>query len=503
MSGRFFDAVRSSIGDAAVDVSADARARYGRNRLPGGDRLPDGVLSPSSTEEVAAVVRLANEHEVTLWPTSTGQNLGLGEFSPVRSGQVVLHPGRRMDRVVEVDERLGYAVVEPGVTFRGLRAELARRGDGLMLSGTSGPPDGSILGNALDRGAGYTPYFDHFGMLCGLEIVLPDGSVLHTGDGALPGSPSRYLNKSGFGPLLDGLFSQSNYGIVTRAAIWLMPRPPVIRTFGFAFPEDEDLAEIIELVRPVKLTNAVPTLVKVTSDVYGFATEETYPYHRTDGATPLPDALRRELRDKHHTGAWLVSGALYGPSEEAVAPGIERMRAHFGASGKAKYLCHEEMLANPVLKIHVDTFSGEPTDRELGLLDWRPGGGATWFLPATPMVGEAAEVHQRTSRRILADHGFEYAVEFVCGPRAARALHIVLFNREDPNEVTRANRAYDALVAAYDELGCPIGRAPTDRQEWAMRRLPDLRRVTSTLKSALDPNGVLAPGKYGIPQATA
>jgi len=156
------------------------------------------------------------------------------------------------------------------------------------------------------------------------------------------------------------------------------------------------------------------------------------------------------------------------------------------------------MIADPVLKIHVDTFSGEPTDAELGMLDWRPGGGATWFLPATPMIGEIAQQQQEVSRRILGEHGFEYAVEFVCGPRAARALHIVIFNREDPDDVARMDAAYAALVEAYDTMGYPIGRTPVDRQEWAMRRLPQLRHVTSAVKSALDPQGVIAPGKYGI-----
>jgi 4-cresol dehydrogenase (hydroxylating) len=498
MSMKFFDAVRSSIGAHAVDVSNEVRTKYGHNRLPGGDRLPSGVISPASTEDVATVVRLANEHGITLWPTSTGHNFGMGEFSPVRDGQVVVHLGNRMNRILEVDERLGYALVEPGVTFRELRAELARRGDKLMISATSGPPDGSILGNALDRGAGYTPYFDHFGMLCGLEVVLGDGSVLQTGDGTLPGSKNRFVNKSSFGPLLDGLFSQSNYGIVTQAAIWLMPRPPVIRAFAFAFGEDSDLEQIIELVRPLKMNNVVPTLIKVTSDAYGFATEETYPYDRTAGDGPLPEHLRKELQAKHGTGAWLVSGALYGASEEAVAPVIERMRTLFEGTGNATYFAHEQMLVNPVHKIHIDTFSGEPTNSELGLLNWRKGGGATWFLPATPMIGEVAQLQHETSRRILNEHGLEYMVEFVCGPRAARALHIVIFNREDPDEIERVNAAYEALTRAYDDLGYPIGRTPTDRQESAMKRLPKFRRVTTAIKATLDPNSVIAPGKYGI-----
>jgi 4-cresol dehydrogenase (hydroxylating) len=69
---------------------------------------------------------------------------------------------------------------------------------------------------------------------------------------------------------------------------------------------------------------------------------------------------------------------------------------------------------------------------------------------------------------------------------------------EDPDEVARTEAAYEALVAAYDELGYPIGRTSTDRQEWAMQRLPEFRRLTSDMKSALDPKGSIAPGKYGI-----
>ncbi|HEY0574891.1 MAG TPA: hypothetical protein VGD73_12385 [Pseudonocardia sp.] len=96
-----------------------------------------------------------------------------------------------------------------------------------------------------------------------------------------------------------------------------------------------------------------------------------------------------------------------------------------GASGRATYLPHEQVAASPVLAIHLDTFSGEPTEAELGLLDWRFGGGATWFLPATPMIGEVAAAQQRVSLDILSRFGFERCVEFVCGGtpayRSARA----------------------------------------------------------------------------------
>jgi 4-cresol dehydrogenase (hydroxylating) flavoprotein subunit len=160
-------------------------------------------------------------------------------------------------------------------------------------------------------------------------------------------------------------------------------------------------------------------------------------------------------------------------------------------------LSHEQIESSRIFRIHLDTFSGEPTESGLGLLNWRPGGGATWFLPATPMVGEIALQHQELSRRTLTEHGFEYIVEFVCGPRVARALHII-YNRSDEGERNRMRDCYAALVKAYDEIGYPIGRTPTDWHELAMRRLPELRRVCCAIKGALDPNGVIAPGKYGI-----
>ena len=75
---------------------------------------------------------------------------------------------------------------------------------------------GSVIGNTVDRGVGYTPYGDHFGMHCGFEIVLANGEVIRTGMGAMPGSNTWQLFPYGFGPYSDGLFTQSNFGIVTK-----------------------------------------------------------------------------------------------------------------------------------------------------------------------------------------------------------------------------------------------------------------------------------------------
>ncbi len=496
-STEFFTAVTEALGSDAVDTTDATRDRYGANGLPQGPRRPAGVLYPASTEDVQLIVHAARKHGMTLWPISTGQNVGEGNASPVREGQVVLHLGKRMNKILEINDELGYVVLEPGVTFRALRAELARRGDTLMLSGTSGPPDGGPLGNAMDRGAGYTPYFEHFGMSCGMKVVLGDGSVLRTSDGEIKGTKSSHINKYGFGPALDGIFTQSNFGIVTELGMWLMPRPPVTRSFVFTFPDDDDLAEIFDIIRPLKMNNVVPTTVKVTHSLYAISTQMTYPHDRAGGATPLPTAVRKELEQEYGTGAWTVSGAFYGPTVEALQPMIERVRGLFEASGKATYVSHEQALANPMFKIHLDTFTGEPTEEEIPLHDWC-GSGCIWMILTTPMIGSVANEHQEMSRRVLAEHGLDYQTEFVCGPRICKALHGISFDPDDPADRKRAEDAFRALIANYDDAGFPPGRMPTSFQEEAMERLPELKRITGAIKKALDPDGVIAPGKYGI-----
>jgi 4-cresol dehydrogenase (hydroxylating) len=202
----FFSVTADTLGADGVNRSAETVQRYGENTMPGGDRPPAGVVYPGSTADVQAIVRAANKHHVPLYPISTGNNIGLGSRSASAAGQVVVDLGRRMDRILEIDDKLAFAVVEPGVSYQALYDELVRRGNRLMLDVTSGPPQGGMIGNALDKGAGYTPYFDHFGFSCGLEVVLGNGEVLRTGDGALDCKDlvNWHTSKYSFGPILMG-----------------------------------------------------------------------------------------------------------------------------------------------------------------------------------------------------------------------------------------------------------------------------------------------------------
>jgi 4-cresol dehydrogenase (hydroxylating) len=282
--------------------------------------------------------------------------------------------------------------------------------------------------------------------------------------------------------------------------VWLLPRPPAVRSFHFAFPEDDDLEQIIELCRPMKLSNFVPSLFRVANDLYLCGSEGESPeYASSRGKRAISDEGRRALREHFKLGAWNVSGAFYGPSMAALDPMIQRVRDHFGQNGKARYIAHEAAAAIPPLQVAINAFSGIPSLGELGLLKWRPGGGNLWFLPGTPMDGKVANEFQRICRKIYEDHGLDYTVMNVCGPRFARGLHVITFNREDDDERKRADACYRKMSQAVGERGVFVGRAPIDYHDFHMAQaMPAYRDACNAIKSALDPMGVVAPGRYGI-----
>lgn len=498
----FLAAVTAALGADAVNNSAAERADVGRHTLPAPDHLPDAVLYPASTADVETIVKLANEHRVALFPISTGRNLGLGSRTPMAPGQVVVELGKRMNTIVEINDDLGYAVVEPGVTFNTMYDELTRRGSALMMSPTAGPPDGSLLGNAVDKGGGAGPLGSHFDNVCGMEIVLGNGDVVRTGDGGIASDthPNWHVTKYSFGPALDGLFTQSNYGIVTRVGLWMMQRPAHIRMFFFAFPDDEDLGEIVDLIRPLKSSQAVPTMIRATNDLYLISSQQKHPRHDAAGKiTPLTDAERRELQKKHGVGAWMVSGALYGASAAAVEPALERVKAHFLRSGKARYIPAEEAEPRAIFQAAINSNSGRPAGGELQMLKWRPGDGAIWMTPGARMDGAAVNAFQRGCRAAAAEFGLEYMASFVCGQRFARGIHAILYNRDDPEEAARADRCYRKMCDVFRSAGVFVGRAPTIYQDYHQnQRTPEIVRACNAIKRALDPNGVIAPGRYGI-----
>jgi 4-cresol dehydrogenase (hydroxylating) len=145
------------------------------------ERVASAVVAPDSVEQVCEVMRIANAASVPIYPISTGKNLTYGGSAPAYSGSVILDL-KRLNRILEVSERNAFALVEPGVSYFDLYRHIRKRGLKLWID-CPDPDWGSLIGNSLDYGAGYTnaPYRDHFEAHCGMEVVLAEASCCAPG----------------------------------------------------------------------------------------------------------------------------------------------------------------------------------------------------------------------------------------------------------------------------------------------------------------------------------
>ena len=316
----FYDALGTN--DSAVQVLGDAQLRViarelvetGRGIDPG--HVVDHVGHRHAVEQVQQVVRIANKYRTPLYPISTGKNYGYGGAAANLRGSVIVDL-KRMNRILQVDDERHFALVEPGVSYFDLYRHIRERGMKLWID-CPDPGWGSLVGNALDHGVGYTvnPYRDHFEAHCGMEVVLANGDVYRTGMGGVEGSNTWQIFKWGYGPTLDGMFTQANYGITTKMGFWLMPKPPVYKPFEVIFDNEEDIVEIVDILRPLRMSGTIPNSVVIANVLWeaGSAHLTRAQYITEPGHTP--DEILKKMQDDTGMGAWNLYAALYGTQEQ-------------------------------------------------------------------------------------------------------------------------------------------------------------------------------------------
>lgn len=483
------------VGDRHVSVSPAELVPYAHDVIMVPPTWPSAVVRPSSVEEVQQVVRIAYRLGIPLWPTSTGKNIAYGRMMAVDPGNVVLDLAR-MNRILEVNEHLAYAVVEPGVTYAQLYKYLRDHSLPLWLDPPATAPGAGPLGNTVERGVGYTPYGEHFLFSCGMEVVLPDGRLLRTGSGALPGSRTWHVFKWGFGPYLDGLFTASNYGVVTKLGVWLMPEPPAYRPILMTLEREEDIVAVMDFLRPLKISHVLPSAVVVAHALLALAAEAEYPWHLTGGTRPVSEDWIRDEAQKRMLGMWNVAGCVYGTPaivRELTDLVLQKARAELP---QATVLDVEEARQSPYWDHKVRNMTGVPSMVEYSRLSWR-GGGNAFIAPVVPLFGAEARTHMEIARPIFWKHGFDYIGEFIAATRDQH--HVMMLLHKQPDEMERAWRCYRELTDAFCDRGYLPYRTNVAFMEHTMSRLdPVFREVCLQIKRALDPRGILAPGKNGI-----
>ncbi len=488
---------RTILGKGNVLVEAEQLAPYTKIMMPvdESEHTPSAAITPASVEQIQAILAVCTRYKVPVWPISTGRNLGYGSAAPATRGQVVLDL-KRMNRIIEVDADLCTALVEPGVTYRQMHDYLKENEIPLWLDPPGSSALAGILGNALDRGVGYTPYGDHFLFQCGMEVVLANGELLRTGMGSIPNSNTWQVFKWGYGPYLDGLFTQSNFGIVTKLGMWLLPQPPAFKPFVVRFNEEGDINKIVETLRPLRIAMVIPNAVVIAGALWeAGAFLKRSDYYEGPGA--ISDAAVRKIMKQHELGQWNLYAALYGTPEQ-IDVNWKIVHGAFTAAG-GEVLTEEQVGDSPIFSYRRDLMRGDMNLQEFGLYNWRGGGGSIWFSPVSQSRGSETHKQMAMAKGILAEFGLDYVGEFIVGWRDMHHIIDLLYDRSDPEQMKNAYACYDKLLDVFAKEGYGTYRTNTAFMGKVAQAYGSAQQnINQRLKQALDPDGIIAPGKSGI-----
>ncbi|AUC62312.1 4-cresol dehydrogenase (hydroxylating) [Cyanobacterium sp. HL-69] len=486
------------------------------------------VLRPSNSQEIKKCLHIANEHKIPIYPVSTGKNWGYGSKVPTGDGCALMEL-KKMNKIIDFNEELGYVTIEPGVTQQQLYEFLQEKKSNLWLDCNASSVESSLIGNTMERGFGHTPYGDHFAQVCGMEVVLPTGEIIHTGFGKFENATAAPVYRWGLGPYLDGLFTQSNFGIVTQMTFWLMPAPEYFEAFFFSVERDDQLADLIDALRPLRLDGTIKSAVHIGNNYKVLCALRQYPWEEAKGVTPLPDEVLNQFAKDWDFGAWNGSGGIYGTKKQVAEAKRLINNALKGKVRRIQFLDDRTIkiadgIAKPFQKItgsHLPELldlmhpvyglmKGVPTSTQLASTYWRKktpipenpdpdrdGCGLIWCAPVAPLLGKHGAKINQIVRETLLKYGFEPQQSITL--LTERVLDCVIsigYDRDIQGEDQRALECYDELMDKLTSSGYYPYRLGIHSMKTMAKGEDSYNQLLRQLKSTLDPNNILSPGRY-------
>ncbi len=461
---------------------------------------PFCIATPQNESQIISLLAICREYHLCVYTLSKGKNFGYGDALGTAPGQVILDLGL-MNKIVNVDATLAYATIQPGVTQQQLANFLRENKIPLQLDVTGAGLDASIVGNILERGFGHSDYGDRFSRIVRLKILLADGTVIETGFGAYKNAKAINTYRYGVGPILDGVFSQSNFGIITELTFELMPQPEALEMFIFSTKNPQQLSSLVDTVRRLRLDGVVNSAIHIANKA-------------------------RAVGEKENklAGAWNASGSITGPATlvNAKKKVIKQYFRKYCNNYRLVFINEFRLkllrIAERVLKIPVydavksvfDLQKGVPTDDHIRtLLNNDSITSASiqasslthffeWINAVCPSDSKSVDLMIKILSDLFQEANYEFRVTLTAvNPRTFILISNITFS----NVKDEMDRAYAFKKKCYATLAAQ-GFFPYRSGSGSFDILPEydanLHLLLQKIKKVMDPHGILAPGKYNI-----
>lgn len=475
-----------------------------------------GIIEVKNKESLTEIVGAANEFKVSLHPYSQGCNWGYGSKLP-SSNNCVLLDLSFLKKIIDIDEEHGIATIEPGVTQIELADQLTKLKSSYFFDVTGSGMNTSIIGNALERGIAYGS--QRVSQVLGMRIILGSGLEFSTGFGDYDKKVLDGCYSYGLGPSLDGLFFQSNFGIVTEMKIRLNRRPEGMKVFSITVNDAQMPLFILTLSNLLKdgYLSGIPhianfkrlkdTVVPLVCDQSGLS------------YTEAESVVRTTIKND-----WILSAAVHGPPK-ILEIKVKRIRLELSKFGavyaqsfssdsyfeKFKEHIKKHLMTSKQKMVYEATRSlrdfhlGIPSNSGVRFLGSKemPGtldDGIRGFLLCTPLMPLTRKDAEKALTLIKkCEEIFETKLATTLNLISTSVLEAVIsieFERSSSVEVKKAHDLVNMLNKEFCSVGYYPYRLNIDQQN-LFSDVPDsINRIFQSLKKVFDPNNIISNGRY-------
>lgn len=329
MDARIIEDFRAAVGDFGLLTKPEQLRTYECDGLTNFRVVPSAVLLPSSSEQVQEIVRICDRERIPFVARGSGTGLSGGAL-PYAGGVVISLA--RLNRILKVDIPNARVVVEPGVINSNVTQEVSPYGY-FYAPDPSSQSVCTIGGNVAENsgGAHCLKYGFTTTHVLGMEVVLPDGSLVHLG--------SNTLDAPGYD--LMGVFvgSEGTLGIATKVILRIVKRPEVIQTLLAAFNTTDEAGQTVsEIIAAGILPAAIEMMDNLAIQAAEAAVHANYPdcgallLVELDGPAAEVEQLMRQVKDIcTQCGAWEIRVAQSEAERMVVWKG---RKAAFAAMGR-------------------------------------------------------------------------------------------------------------------------------------------------------------------------
>jgi 4-cresol dehydrogenase (hydroxylating) flavoprotein subunit len=355
-------------------------------------------------------------------------------------------------------------------------------------------------------------------------------------------TPSRTFHtyKWGTGPYLEGLFSQSNLGIVVSAGMWLMPEPQEHNYFLLELHEEKNFAAMVDQFRKLSLNRILSNVHIFNPYMVTFGYEQ-FPLD-LPSEVQLPQERLNEIIKKWGIHPWTGLGAFYGTKAQVAASRHELQQA-ISRLGRLHILNPKQLrLITKIrkwaqkpwqlklldvgsklflgksyeqVKFLPELFTyqrGEPAEflisrayyknrriqKNENINPAQDHCGIFWLAPIIPAIGSEIEVFLNKLRDIFAKHSSEPCLSLIqVNPRTFIAAIFIVYDKDSVEDTAKAKKLYQFLASEVQKMGYQHYRTSVIYMDQIIHPDSGNAGIGRKLKEALDPLKILAPGRYG------